>query len=245
MSSTNKTSNYNLSQFVGSDKPAWLADYNQDMSKIDAQMKLNADSATGADGKADANATNIGNLENLTTSTKTSLVSAINEVDGNTEVAQSTANTASDNASSALTKANQALGAVQNFNLTDISTVVASGANVVPTANTLTVAKNSDGSLCKIYGAIKTNYKGGSEATYTISDTGLRPSEAITVQGTLLRRLDYNDGTSKVFYQSFTLNTNGTITFANASVSNVDTITYMFMASLIFVKNFGDTPISE
>ena len=42
MTATNKTANYNLSQFVGSDRPTWLGDYNSDMSKIDAQMKQNA-----------------------------------------------------------------------------------------------------------------------------------------------------------------------------------------------------------
>ena len=35
MSSTNKTTNYKLSQFVGTDVPSWLGDYNGDMSKID------------------------------------------------------------------------------------------------------------------------------------------------------------------------------------------------------------------
>lgn len=35
MSHTNSTNNYELSQFVGSDKPAWLVDYNGDMLKID------------------------------------------------------------------------------------------------------------------------------------------------------------------------------------------------------------------
>lgn len=35
MSHTNATNNYELSQFVGSDKPAWLVDYNGDMLKID------------------------------------------------------------------------------------------------------------------------------------------------------------------------------------------------------------------
>lgn len=35
MSSTNKTTNYKLSQFVGSDVPSYLGDYNGDMSKID------------------------------------------------------------------------------------------------------------------------------------------------------------------------------------------------------------------
>lgn len=63
MSSTNKTTNYDLSQFIGSDKPAWLVDYNGDMAAIDTQMKANADAAAAAqttantaDGKADTNA---------------------------------------------------------------------------------------------------------------------------------------------------------------------------------------------
>ena len=46
MASTNHTTNYSLSQFVGSDKPAWLGDYNQDMDKIDTQMKVNADAVS-------------------------------------------------------------------------------------------------------------------------------------------------------------------------------------------------------
>ena len=39
MSSTNKTPNYNLSQFADSDKPTWRGDYNADMSKIDTSVK--------------------------------------------------------------------------------------------------------------------------------------------------------------------------------------------------------------
>lgn len=35
MSSTNKTAKLELSQFLGTDKPAWLGDYNSDMQKID------------------------------------------------------------------------------------------------------------------------------------------------------------------------------------------------------------------
>lgn len=36
MASTNKTTTLDLSQFVGTDKPDWLTDYNEDMEKIDA-----------------------------------------------------------------------------------------------------------------------------------------------------------------------------------------------------------------
>lgn len=52
MTATNKTANYELSQFVGSDRPTWLGDYNSDMSKIDTQLKQNADdiAAAAADG---------------------------------------------------------------------------------------------------------------------------------------------------------------------------------------------------
>lgn len=43
MTATKHTANYNLSQFTGTDRPTWLGDYNGDMTKIDAQLKKNAD----------------------------------------------------------------------------------------------------------------------------------------------------------------------------------------------------------
>lgn len=43
MSATNTTTNYSLPIFIGSDKPAWLVDFNGAMNAIDAQMKVNAD----------------------------------------------------------------------------------------------------------------------------------------------------------------------------------------------------------
>lgn len=50
MTATKHTKNYNLSQFVGTDRPTWLVDYNGDMAKIDAQMKQNADDIASAAG---------------------------------------------------------------------------------------------------------------------------------------------------------------------------------------------------
>lgn len=47
MSATNHTTNYNLPQFVGSDKPAWLGDINPALNTIDGQMKTNADDISG------------------------------------------------------------------------------------------------------------------------------------------------------------------------------------------------------
>lgn len=51
MSSTNKTANYELSQFVGTDIPSILSDYNGDMRKIDAGI---AEVATSAGSSASA-----------------------------------------------------------------------------------------------------------------------------------------------------------------------------------------------
>lgn len=51
MSSTNKTANYQLSQFVGTDIPSILTDYNGDMRKIDTAIKeiANAEGSNASD----------------------------------------------------------------------------------------------------------------------------------------------------------------------------------------------------
>lgn len=71
MSSTNKTATIELSQYVGTDKPTYLVDYNSDMLKIDNAIATDRDAidtaqnkADEADSKADANSTSIENLSN-------------------------------------------------------------------------------------------------------------------------------------------------------------------------------------
>ena len=72
-SATNHTAHYNLSQYISTDKPTYLVDYNSDMLAIDTAI-YNAMS------KATVNESNIGTMENLTTTAKTDLVTALNEV---------------------------------------------------------------------------------------------------------------------------------------------------------------------
>lgn len=50
MTASKHTANYNLSQFAGTDRPTWLGDYNGDMTKIDAQLKKNADAIASTTG---------------------------------------------------------------------------------------------------------------------------------------------------------------------------------------------------
>lgn len=52
MGFTNTTSHYGLPQYVATDKPKYLTDFNQTMEAIDTQMYINAQAAATADGKA-------------------------------------------------------------------------------------------------------------------------------------------------------------------------------------------------
>ena len=76
MASTNKTKNFNLSQFIQTDKPTFLGDYNTDMNKIDEALESNKV-------KSENNTSLIGNLQDLDTENKITLVGAINEVNEN------------------------------------------------------------------------------------------------------------------------------------------------------------------
>lgn len=70
MSATNSTTNYQLPQFIQTDKPSWLGDFNGAMRDIDTQMKTNADGVA-------ANAANITTLGS-SVSTNTSDISTLN-----------------------------------------------------------------------------------------------------------------------------------------------------------------------
>lgn len=95
MSFTNQTSHYGLPQYVGSDKPKYLTDFNQAMADIDAQMYENAtDAATaqsaaeGAQSTADGAVSSIGTLNTQingdpTDPSDTGLAGDVSAVEGN------------------------------------------------------------------------------------------------------------------------------------------------------------------
>ena len=242
MSSTNKTTNYELSQFVGTDKPAWLADYNQDMSKIDTGIHTAQTTATGADGKADANASNIGDLSNLTTSVKTSIVAAVNEVDGHADGAAESANTANTTAQSAKTIAD---GLVDYLDLDGVNAnlTMTAGAGATVSEARFHSAYNTDGTLGKIYGFSQFVKNNTQETTVTISDTGLRPTEAFTISdGVLMYRIGESGTIANLFTANLTVNTDGTATFVIPAWTYVSGVTNYVRAImqpyLIFAKKF-------
>lgn len=120
MSSTNKTTNYNLSQYIGTDKPTYLGDYNSDMLKIDTQLKANADSASnaasaasGAQAVASDASKNVQILNNSVTANSAD-IAGLKTKNSQQDVSIQNASNA---ASTALNKANQ-----NEHNIADINT---------------------------------------------------------------------------------------------------------------------------
>lgn len=249
MASTNKTTNYELSQFLGSDKPAWLTDYNSDMSKIDAGINTAQTTATGADGKADSANTAIGTLANLTTTEKTNLVGAVNEVN-------TLAGSANNTAGIANTTANSASLGVQGLNdYLNLNTFTAYDAqgdftitNGTYRSGGLTIATNNTSSICKIYGFLTLNSSAGVGTTVSVkmSATSLRPSTAITINCVgLVYSYDANGNSfsgADIRPIDIQIATNGDVTVSCEGTNSTHSIVRLALfPCLYFVKSFGDT----
>ncbi len=117
MSSTNKTTYYDLSQYIGTDKPTYLGDYNSDMSKIDAGIHNAEDKATTASQSAGSAVARVSEVEKTVQSQTASITTLQTDVKGlkdSVKVAQDTASTGSQKADSAQQTANSALLTANN-----------------------------------------------------------------------------------------------------------------------------------
>ena len=268
MGYTNSTTNYHLPQFIGTDKPSWLGDFNSAMNAIDTQMKVNADDIDSLETRMTATetvansastaATNAGTAATNAQSTADSAATAASNAASAASNAQTTANaaqtaastadgkavSAQSTATNALTKANANEAAIAKFNLTtfeSVSTVTSAVGSV--TGSSISVAKNSDGSLAKIYGIVTTgNYTGAGTQTLSFS-TSLRPTTQFTIAcaGMIVMR----DTSGKEFTTpaSLTIGTDGTVTTNSSSIAaDTLTATYSFWPCLYWVKDFGDVP---
>lgn len=117
MSSTNKTTYYKLSQYIGTDKPTYLGDYNSDMSKIDAGIHSADDKATTASQNAGSAIARVDELEKTVKSHTTAITTLQTDVTGlkkSVKTAQDTATSADGKADNAQQTANSALLTANN-----------------------------------------------------------------------------------------------------------------------------------
>ena len=117
MSSTNKTTYYRLNQYIGTDKPTYLGDYNSDMSKIDTGIHDADDKATTASQNAGSAIARVGEVEKTVqshTSAITALQTDVTGLKDSVKTVQDTATTANNKADSAQQTANSALLTANN-----------------------------------------------------------------------------------------------------------------------------------
>ena len=247
MASTNKTSNYDLSQYIGSDKPTYLGDYNTDMQKIDAQMKTNADNVATAISSA-STATSTANSANTTAQSALSTAETANTTAGQANTtatnAQTTANSALSTATTAQTTANNTateLNAFENeFNFTHFDNITMSSSNGTITNQSIKCASNEEGSIAKIYGQVIVN-PSTANAVLTGS-TRLRPESAITINCLGMFYATTSDANySRCLSIDLTIGTDGTITI-DRSFAWGDIKTFILFPCVLFLKDFGDTP---
>lgn len=272
MSATNETSNYELPLFIGTDKPSWLGDFNGAMNKIDTAIKGNKDEIDSLKTRmtatetvantASSNASTALTNANTAQSTANTALSNAETADTKAVGAQTTANTALSNAStaqttadtanataqSAVTLGNSNASAIAKFNLTIFETPTNPTSNIGSLGNnTLQVAKNSDGSLAKIYGNIYvTGITTSTSETVTVSfTTTLRPSSEFTIANGGYMRITTTDGKIGISPVSLTISTSGVVTLTSYSWFS-DTIqqAYFLTPCLYWIKDFGDVPIT-
>ena len=164
---TNETANYDLPQFVGTDKPTWLGDFNEAMADIDAGMHENAsDIASMQTDVATATATASQASQDVA-----SLTSTVNTLSGNVTTATTTANNAQQTANSALNVANTK---VSTSDLLDL---------VYPVGSIyLSVGSTAPSTLFGgTWQQIKDTFLLGSGDDYTLGDTGGEATHTLTV----------------------------------------------------------------
>ena len=164
--STNKTTNYELPQFIGTDKPTWLGDFNEAMSDIDAGMHKNAtDIASMQTDVSTATATASRASQDVTTLTGT-----VNTLSSTVSSVQTTANNAQSTANSALNVANNKVSASDLLDL------------VYPVGSIyLSVGSTSPSTLFGgTWEQVKDTFLLGSGDSYTLGNTGGEATHKLT-----------------------------------------------------------------
>ena len=272
--STNKTANYDLPQFVGTDKPTWLGDINQAMADIDAGMHENATNISSmASDVATASATASQASQDVS-----ALTSTVNTLSSDVTAVTTTANNAQQTATSALNTANTANGNIGNLSqlVTTDKTSVVNSINEVKTnsdtfettitnyltlsdnrnlsnpttssgttaGNTMRIALNNTGSLGKIYGNINVN-GASSNPVIKFTNTGIQTDTQFEINNCgFVRRGGDNlveQANIRVIPANTSLGeTSASIELFTGLAPNGNSLFFKFIPCILFFSDFGD-----
>lgn len=222
MSHTNTTANYNLPQFIGTDKPSWLTDVNGAMTSIDTQMKANAD----------ANTTTAGDLSTLAGRVTT----AEGNIATNTANITTVSNVASTAGTTATNAKNTADALATMLDINDFGKTTATTSNGTINFQNVYYASNADGSIGKIYGEIGVTPSTNAPTSITFS-TPFRPSETLKIGGNVFLQ---HGVTRELYYTDYTIGTNGQVTIQLSQLFYNVATKINLVATLTFFKAFAE-----
>ena len=250
MSATNKTTNYEFPVFIGTDKPAWLVDWNSAMNAIDTAIKQ-------AETKADQAGTDVGSIQSdiiTINSSLTTLNSAVSQlrIDTNANtgaintiqelIGNGTPTTTDQTLIGAINELNNKKFNISELDLSQATIVVTPSVKLSNTSEDLHVLINSDGSIGKIYG-----YFSGSISTalsanddlVTIKIPGLNTTEAYDISGYVTTILNgtYPNVLSKIH---FNVGDTVSIKVSSAPGSGATAFWINLPPCLLFFKDLGD-----
>lgn len=262
-SSTNKTANYELPQFVGTDKPTWLGDINQAMYDIDAGMHENASdietmasdvaSASAAASQASQDVAGLTSTVNTLSSNVTAVTTTANNAQQTATSALNTANTANgkaDTNASAISDIQSDVGDIQaeldEFNFDTFTTITkdnttASNVNSDYQVADLVLATNSHNkTIFKLYGTILGKLTTHSSTGYIAFQSALRPETDITINGAGVCGYETGGNVNALGLASITIKTNGEVRINFPVYGQTNSTRIILTANLYFVKDFGD-----
>lgn len=212
MSSTNKTTYYDLSQYIGTDKPTYLGDYNSDMSKIDAgihQVQETATTAKQTAGSAEAKATQATTIANQNSKDISNLQASVASInssnvtrDSNISKAQATATTANDNAKDA------------QASIARLSNNVSLWEDVTGNSGSVIARVNRTAHLIVLNAIFGGSGDGARRVLFTIPN--ISPAKDIDFIGNVV---DQSNSVSTLAIEGFRLKTNGDVVFNDTNAS--------------------------
>lgn len=220
MSSTNKTTYYDLSQYIGTDKPTYLQDYNGDMSKIDTAIhdvngvattaNQNAGSAEAKAEQANTNVTALQGRVGAIEGTVSNLQDKDTTQDGEINNAKKLANDANTTANNAMQNANNANVKIDSAKFSSWNTCTNINSNI--TANSAKIMFNSQLNLIALEIDISTQVSiGRNDILMKLPSNIPNPSKTIVLNRIMTNCIGYHvEGYfESIVRESLTIDTNG------------------------------------
>ena len=248
MSATNSTPNYDLPQYVATDKPTYLGDFNKAMLDIDTNMKSienKADSAESASTTANSNAsqalenanqasTKADNAQATATAAQSTATTAKNTAD----TAKSTATTAKNTADTANETANMN---TKSINKIKTWTSPVSIVNSAITNSSLNCSYNLELKMLSLYGKLNFTRDNPNNIILGTLPEEVRPSTTRTITSGLTPVYPIGQsGDGAGIPADLTINPQGQIVLYNNGVGAPSRLNYGFIQLMLNISDWLD-----